>query len=208
MRTPWPDWLQDWDVQTFLTLHRWMHDAGLHNLMRFCNELGNAFVLLPIYLGLTALETDWRRGVRRAIHLALAMILVAWTTDVLKESIDRSRPFSTCTAEFSAGRATIEWGDARDSRSWPSGHTSTAVTWISVLFCWTGGIAIRWRRRARPHLHGRALPAGRALRRAPGDPGRVADRAARGTARARRTAGEPRPASWTGARHGDLVWRV
>ena len=146
MRTPFPDWLQDWDVQTFLTLHRWMHDVWLHDVMRFANELGNAYVLLPVYLGLTALETDWRRGVRRAIHLALAMVLVSWATDVLKGSIDRSRPFGTCTEAFQDGSARIMWNDARGSRSCPSGHTSTAVTWISVLFFWTGGIAIRWRR--------------------------------------------------------------
>lgn len=146
MTTPLPEWLQTFDEDAFLKLHQLLHHLRLQDAMRFSNELGNGYVLVPILFAVTLLTRRWRLGAVLALQVGLAVGIAGLATDNLKDAFPRDRPYRALNESFTAGRATLEFDDAHAGRSFPSGHAGTAFAWAMVLYIWARGLGPRWKR--------------------------------------------------------------
>jgi undecaprenyl-diphosphatase len=146
MTTPLPPWAQYLDQEAFLAVHRFLHGLVSGDFLRFANELGNGYVLVPIILAVVTLVRERRRAILVAAHVALAMGVGGLATHSLKTALRRDRPFLAVPAAFATGEAPLEFDEAGGTRSFPSGHTGAAFAWTMALYLWARDLGSGWRK--------------------------------------------------------------
>jgi undecaprenyl-diphosphatase len=142
-----PGWLQNLDERAFLAVNRGLHDLrsdAVETGLRFANEFGSAWVFAPIVVCAFLLSTA---RVRRLAEIGLAALLTYGAAEAAKTAFPRARPQRAIAAAFADGRAEAAFGTALTSRSFPSGHATTAFAAAGVLCAWAGALPTRGRRR-------------------------------------------------------------
>lgn len=129
----------------------WRHGLPSHRvflaLTRIPEYLG---ALAALVLLLTPLRLAWRRGVRHAERVLLAMsvslAVALLLKDALKVVFGRAWPLTWTGHNLSLIHdhvyAFLWWQTGRGYQSFPSGHTAAAFAMMSVL--WLGAPRLRW----------------------------------------------------------------
>jgi undecaprenyl-diphosphatase len=139
----WPTWLEAWDHETFLEIHRRLHafDApAVDSYFRFANELGNGFVLVAVVALWVALRPSARAALRGIAQAGLAVATTTVTTHLLKGAFDHPRPRSVFAGRFDDGDIVELFGTPARVQAFPSGHTATAFALALLVAVWAAGI--------------------------------------------------------------------
>ena len=141
--------LQAVDRDLFLWINGGLHrlrSEALESALSCFNQLGNAFVLLPLLTVLVALVPG-RSLPRRFLEAALPQAVLYAAILLTKGALARARPLADLAASFSSGDAFLAFGESGRKHSLPSGHTATAFALATVVWAWAGSSPSRARRR-------------------------------------------------------------
>jgi undecaprenyl-diphosphatase len=142
------DALVDLDRRLFVAINGGLHDLrseAVDSLLTFFNQLGNAWVAVPL-LGAVVVLSPSPLLRRRVVEAVATLGVVALVVRVAKHAIARARPLGALEDAFEAGRASLSFGESGRKESLPSGHTATVFAIATVLWAWAGRLPSRRRR--------------------------------------------------------------
>ncbi|HRK61984.1 MAG TPA: phosphatase PAP2 family protein [Candidatus Omnitrophota bacterium] len=140
-----------WDTRLFLDLNR---HAGtwFDYLLGWPTHLGEAYFFLPIVF-LLLLIWDSKNILPRFTKIALCVIIAGIVNSLLKDFVDRPRPWSFFYQAIDQGLVNVTYLFAMDTaESFPSGHTTAVfalaaalhqfygkkVLWVYLFAAWIG----------------------------------------------------------------------
>jgi undecaprenyl-diphosphatase len=115
-----PSWLQNWDLQGFITINERLSLAFLDPVMWFITHLGSTILWLGVAAFLWAVKKR-----REAVLLAIGIIIGGVILLPVKILIPRARPYLIVQ-----GARTL---DIEGGGSFPSGHSKNGFTAAAIL---------------------------------------------------------------------------
>lgn len=138
------------DEELFLWLNARLNELDLPVLdafLRFANEMGAEWILLPLATAIIVLTPGTASRIRRLIDFGLAMGTVAVIVRLLRISFPRARPQRVFEDLVASGEVHVALGEIAKKFSFPSGHTAMAFGLATLFTIWAYRTGAPWKGR-------------------------------------------------------------